>query len=211
MINTIFYFPENLTFEEYKNLFNSGEISKNTIVFAKEQKSIYMGGNDYTEKTDLNELFTAIDIHISNAIISKIADGAVTFTKLSIDALEGIRTWLKENTELDPEPPVTTFTVYYGFANTDTIENTTNLESREVNSVLGEYDATNESDGNQFYMVLPSNIILENGQLKIKDNPFYFPTRVDTTLEIDGKSYTRYITNGDDLGYKAGFYPFVIE
>lgn len=164
MINTIFYFPENLTFEEYKNLFNSGEISKNTIVFAKEQKSIYMGGDNYTEKT-----------------------------------------------EIDPEPLITTFTIYYGFANTDTIENTTNLESREVNSVLGEYDTTNESDGNQFYIILPSNIILENGQLKIKNNPFYFPTRVDTTLEIGGKSYTRYITNGDDLGYKAGFYPFVIE
>lgn len=48
MINTIFYFPESLTFEEYRNLFDSGQISKNTIVFAKAQKSIYMGGDNYS-------------------------------------------------------------------------------------------------------------------------------------------------------------------
>ena len=50
MINTIFYFPESLTFEDYTNLFTSGEISKNTIVFAKEQRAIYMGGDNYTGK-----------------------------------------------------------------------------------------------------------------------------------------------------------------
>ena len=50
MINTIFYFPESLTFEEYRNLFDSGQIYKNTIVFAKAQKSIYMGGDNYSHQ-----------------------------------------------------------------------------------------------------------------------------------------------------------------
>lgn len=48
MINTIFYFPESLTFEEYTNKLAANEIADKTIVFAKAQKSIYMGGECYT-------------------------------------------------------------------------------------------------------------------------------------------------------------------
>lgn len=142
----------------------------------------------------------------------KIKSQSIMFSHLSLDALEGIKAWLEDHPgPTPPGPTPTTFNIYFGFANPAEIEGVEGLEEREAEELAGEYDATNERDGNQFYMVLPSSIILENGQLKIKDNPFYFPTRVDTTLEIDGKSYTRYITNGDDLGYKAGFYPFVIE
>lgn len=46
-INTIFYFPSSLTFEEYSNQLNQGEISERTIVFADAQKAIYKGGKKY--------------------------------------------------------------------------------------------------------------------------------------------------------------------
>ena len=47
MINTIFYYPTSLTFEQYQNrLSDPGEdgISNRTIVFAHDQKAIYKGG-----------------------------------------------------------------------------------------------------------------------------------------------------------------------
>ena len=46
-INTIFYFPNSLTFEDYTRKLNDGEISSRTIVFADNQKSIYKGGKKY--------------------------------------------------------------------------------------------------------------------------------------------------------------------
>ena len=46
-INTIFYFPASLTFEEYTTKLNQGEIAARTIVFADAQKAIYKGGKKY--------------------------------------------------------------------------------------------------------------------------------------------------------------------
>lgn len=46
-INTIFYFPSTLTFEQYQNKLQSQEITPRTIVFAAAQNAIYMGGIEY--------------------------------------------------------------------------------------------------------------------------------------------------------------------
>ena len=46
-INTIFYFPSTLTFEQYQNKLQSQEITPRTIVFAAAQNAIYMGGREY--------------------------------------------------------------------------------------------------------------------------------------------------------------------
>lgn len=54
MINTIFYFPESLTFNEYINKLDKNTddgISKRTIVFAEEQGRIYKNGQIYGTNT----------------------------------------------------------------------------------------------------------------------------------------------------------------
>jgi len=54
MINTIFYFPESLTFNEYTNKLDKDTddgISKRTIVFAEEQGRIYKNGKIYGTNT----------------------------------------------------------------------------------------------------------------------------------------------------------------
>lgn len=54
MINTIFYYPDSLTFEEYQSKLGT-DIAARTIVFADAQKAIYKGGKQFgaTSLTDL--------------------------------------------------------------------------------------------------------------------------------------------------------------
>ena len=68
-INTIFYFPSSLTFEEYSNQLNQGEISERTIVFADAQKAIYKGGKKYGG-TSLQEFHDLIDTLYDDSWIS---------------------------------------------------------------------------------------------------------------------------------------------
>lgn len=51
-INTIFYFPSQLTFEDYSQKVRDGEISSRTIVFADNEKAIYKGGKKYGLPSD---------------------------------------------------------------------------------------------------------------------------------------------------------------
>lgn len=74
-INTIFYFPESLTFEDYSNKLNRGEISGRTIVLANEQKAIYKNGKKYGG-LDEQELRAFIDSLSGNSWISDEIDGA---------------------------------------------------------------------------------------------------------------------------------------
>lgn len=46
-IETIFYFPPSLTFDEYTTKLNNGELADRTIVFADAQSAIYKGGKKY--------------------------------------------------------------------------------------------------------------------------------------------------------------------
>jgi len=48
MINTIFYYVDSLSFEDYLSKLNSGELLERTIVFAATQKAIYKGRVKYT-------------------------------------------------------------------------------------------------------------------------------------------------------------------
>ena len=68
-INTIFYFPSSLTFEEYSYKLNQGEISERTIVFADAQKSIYKGGKRYGSIT-MQEFHDLADTLHGNSWIS---------------------------------------------------------------------------------------------------------------------------------------------
>lgn len=56
MINTIFYYPDSLTFEEYQSKVGT-DIAARTIVFADAQKAIYKGGKQFgaTSLTDLKD------------------------------------------------------------------------------------------------------------------------------------------------------------
>lgn len=68
-INTIFYFPSSLTFEEYSNQLNQGQISERTIVFADAQKAIYKGGKKYGG-TSVQEFHELIDTLYDDSWIS---------------------------------------------------------------------------------------------------------------------------------------------
>lgn len=48
MINTIFYFVDSLSFNDYISQIRSGDISKKTIVFVDNTRSIFMGGKSYS-------------------------------------------------------------------------------------------------------------------------------------------------------------------
>ena len=48
MINTIFYFVDSLSFNDYTSQIRSGDISKKTIVFVDDTSSIFMGGKSYS-------------------------------------------------------------------------------------------------------------------------------------------------------------------
>ena len=65
MINTIFYFPETLTFDDYKSQVQLGEISPKTIVFAKQQQGVYMGGISYVYK-DIKDRIEKVEGSISH-------------------------------------------------------------------------------------------------------------------------------------------------
>lgn len=56
MIDTIFYYPQSLSFDDYRTQLENEEISPDTIVFAHDQKAIYKGGEKYgvTGVNDLN-------------------------------------------------------------------------------------------------------------------------------------------------------------
>lgn len=59
MINTIFYYPDSLTFEEYQSKVGT-DIAARTIVFADAQKAIYKGGKQFGS-TSLSDLKTQIE------------------------------------------------------------------------------------------------------------------------------------------------------
>lgn len=69
MINTIFYYPDSLTFEEYQSRLNNNDIAARTIVFADAQKAIYKGGKQFGA-TSLSDLKTQIE-----QIFSEITNG----------------------------------------------------------------------------------------------------------------------------------------
>ena len=73
-INTIFYFPSSLTFEEYSNKLDQGEISERTIVFADAQKAIYKGGKKYGG-TSVQEFHNLIDTLYDDSWISDEING----------------------------------------------------------------------------------------------------------------------------------------
>ena len=62
MINTIFYFADTLPFSSYTEQVNSGDISTQTIVFVRDTKSIYMGGQQYGSMTpsDFRDLLSTV-------------------------------------------------------------------------------------------------------------------------------------------------------
>ena len=71
-INTIFYFPDSLTFGRYIQMLNEQQISPRTIVFAKSQNAIYKGGKKYggVSEQEFNDIIDAVrnDTYINEQI-----------------------------------------------------------------------------------------------------------------------------------------------
>lgn len=98
-------------------------------------------------------------------------------------------------------------TIYYGFSNPETQTGVNDLISEDVAVVTGTYLANNPTNGYQFYLAAPSRITIK--QILVDD--FDCPMKELGTLTIEDETYKRYVTDGDDLGYKVGEYPFVIK
>jgi hypothetical protein len=58
MINTIFYFVQDLPFADYLTMLNEGEIASHTIVFVSNDKTIYKDGVQYGTTSDADLLET---------------------------------------------------------------------------------------------------------------------------------------------------------
>lgn len=92
MINTIFYFPESLTFDQYIDLLDSNTdegIARRTIVFAKQQGKIYNNGKLYgTTASDVQSLIDETKEYL---------EGLIDDTKVDFNSLiERINTSLDE-------------------------------------------------------------------------------------------------------------------
>lgn len=102
-INTIFYFPSSLTFEEYSNKLNQGEISERTIVFADAQKAIYKGGKKYGG-TSVQEFHNLIDTLYDDSWISDEINGIKGDVLQSIARLDQFNTLVTNvSSRLDTE------------------------------------------------------------------------------------------------------------
>ena len=102
-INTIFYFPSSLTFEEYSNKLDQGEISERTIVFADAQKAIYKGGKKYGG-TSVQEFHNLIDTLYDDSWISDEINGIKGDVLQSIARLDQFNTLVTNvSSRLDTE------------------------------------------------------------------------------------------------------------
>ena len=102
-INTIFYFPSSLTFEEYSNKLDQGEISERTIVFADAQKAIYKGGKKYGG-TSVQEFHNLIDTLYDDSWISDEINGIKSDVLQSIARLDQFNTLVTNvSSRLDTE------------------------------------------------------------------------------------------------------------
>lgn len=102
-INTIFYFPSSLTFEEYSNQLNQGEISERTIVFADAQKAIYKGGKKYGG-VSVQEFHDLVDTLYDDSWISDEINGIKGDVLQSIAKLDQFNTLVNNvSSRLDTE------------------------------------------------------------------------------------------------------------
>ena len=102
-INTIFYFPSSLTFDEYSNKLDQGEISERTIVFADAQKAIYKGGKKYGG-TSVQEFHNLIDTLYDDSWISDEINGIKGDVLQSIARLDQFNTLVTNvSSRLDTE------------------------------------------------------------------------------------------------------------
>lgn len=88
-INTIFYFPNSLTFEEYTEMLAGGDIAPRTIVFADAQKSIYKNGKKYGDISEqkFRDLLDAVE---NDSWISDELDGVKGDIIRNRDALNNL-------------------------------------------------------------------------------------------------------------------------
>lgn len=88
-INTIFYFPNSLTFEEYTEMLAGGDIAPRTIVFADAQKSIYKDGKKYGDISEqkFRDLLDAVE---NDSWISDELDGVKGDIIRNRDALNNL-------------------------------------------------------------------------------------------------------------------------
>lgn len=91
MINTIFYFADTLPFSSYTEQIESGDISTQTIVFVRDTKSIYMGGQQYGSMTasDFRDLLSTV-VRSGNSEVNTQIDNINT-------AIEQLQQNLQEN------------------------------------------------------------------------------------------------------------------
>ena len=92
MINTIFYFPASLNYNDYLSRLRNEELSNQTIVFAEEQLAIYFNGKRYNG-IDAKEFHDKIEELYNDSWIKDALDGIrgdITAANGRIDVLNGL-------------------------------------------------------------------------------------------------------------------------
>ena len=101
MINTIFYFPESLTFEDYVSKLASGDIASRTIVFADAQKAIYNRGKKYGGVSS-SEFHDMVDSLYDDSWIKDEIDGIKRDILLASGRIDSLNTLIGSiNTRLE--------------------------------------------------------------------------------------------------------------
>lgn len=124
------------------------------------------------------------------------ANFANYYTKAEIDEM------------LHPTPqPTEKQSIYYGFADPETITDVSGLSVAEKETVAGTYSAINSTTGYQYFMFIPKDMTIT----RVTMDNFEFPMEIDGTILVNEKEYKKYMSTGSDLGYLTGEYDFIVE
>lgn len=159
MINTIFYFPESLTFDQYTNLLDSDTdegIARRTIVFARQQGKIYNNGKLYgTTSSDVQSLINAAksELEAQDAALNQSIEEAISQFSNNINSLQN-------EIESDIQNAINTAKSYDDLIKTDL--NITNNKiatvSTKVNQIEDRIDGFSEGGNIKYTQALQSVI-----------------------------------------------------
>lgn len=159
MINTIFYFPDSLTFDQYLNKLDQNSddgIASRTIVLAKQQGKIYNNGKLYgTTSSDVQALINAAksELEAQDAALNQSIEEAISQFSNNINSLQN-------EIESDIQNAINTAKSYDDLIKTDlnTANNQITAVSTKVNQIEDRIDGFSEGGNIKYTQALQSVI-----------------------------------------------------